>query len=209
MKNYTNLFNLQTLSNAFHLVGGEIHHQIAPIYNNALVSSPNPFVVSPTLSCVLQTMLDFLHDNKINPSISHPPLSPFLIDFFSLSHAFMLWRLCHLQCKHLGFLSMVLQMLHLTQCTPSTSTPSTHGNLATHVSYDLCLLSSWIFLLFFMMWMLQIWIAPIDRFCIGCNTSNINRLPAKVQIHETLNTFSCGVGSGFVLDSVVTWTCIA
>ncbi len=82
MKNYTNLFNLQTLSNAFQLVGGEIHHQIAPIYNNALVSSPNPFVVSPTLSCVLQTMLDFLHDNKINPSISHPPLSPFLIDFF-------------------------------------------------------------------------------------------------------------------------------
>jgi hypothetical protein len=61
---------------------------------------------------------------------------------------------------------------------------------------------------FFMMWMLQIWIAQIDRFCIGCNTSSINRLLAKVQIHETLNTCSCGVGSGFVLDSVVTWTCM-
>ncbi len=82
MKTYTNLFNLQTLSNAFHLVGGEIHYQIAPIYNNALVSSPNPFVVSSSLSCVLQTMLDFLHDNKINPCISHPPLGPFSIDVF-------------------------------------------------------------------------------------------------------------------------------
>jgi hypothetical protein len=60
---------------------------------------------------------------------------------------------------------------------------------------------------FFMMWMLQIWIAQIDRFCIGCNTSSINILSTKVQIHETLNTCSCGVGSGFVLDSVVTSTC--
>jgi hypothetical protein len=71
----------------------------------------------------------------------------------------------------------------------------------------LCLLSSWIFLFFSWCGCYKFESPKLIHFALVL-ISSINRLPTKVQIHETLNTCSCGVGSGFVLDSIVIWTCM-